>query len=150
MLAGIRAAVGPDVSFSADSNRGYATEEVGRFSEMAAEYGVCILEDPTELHAHGNFAAAKGASSLPLLIDNTCRSLDEAKQFLAVGAEAALGVAGAVPPHRHGLPSEESFFLQFAREYVDDPLTVENGLVRLPDATLNERIDWTRVADLTP
>lgn len=189
VLAGIRAAVGPEVTFSADSNRGYKLEEIGPFSEMLAEFGVVVAEDPMELHPDESFAQAKAAARVPLLIDNTCRSLEEAEAFLRLGAEAlsvkvyktgiadsqeiirqavekdvavhiglgatssigavaALGIAGSVPAHRHGLPSEESFFLQFAAEYVSDPLTVEDGRVRLPDTTLNEWIDWGRVRDL--
>lgn len=191
VLAGIREAVGPDVTFSADCNRGYAVSEVARFTEMAAEHGVCVVEDPTELHPYGNFAEVKAASSLPVLVDNTCRSLEEARQFLDAGAEAlsvkvyktgiadsreiirraeakdvavhiglgatssvgavaALGVAGSVAPHRNGLPSEESFFLQFAGECVADPLDVRDGAVRLPDVPLAEWIDWDRVAALAP
>ncbi|HSR55443.1 MAG TPA: enolase C-terminal domain-like protein, partial [Alphaproteobacteria bacterium] len=189
VLTGIRAAVGPDVTFSADSNRAYRLEEVGPFTDILAEFDVVVAEDPMELHPDETFAVAKQAARVPLLIDNTCRSLDEAEAFLRVGAEAlsvkvyktgivdsqeimrqaaekdvavhiglgatssigaaaALGVAGSVPPHRHGLPSEESFFLQFSAEYVSDPLTVENGMVRLPEATLNDWIDWRRVKDL--
>ena len=133
----------------------------------------------------------RAASKLPILVDNTCRTLDEAEQFLAVGADglsvkvfktgiavsreiirqagvknaavhigisaasslctvAGLGLAGALAPHPDGLPSEDSFFLQFAREYVADPLTVENGVVCLPDQPLNDWIDWEAVGDLAP
>ncbi|MDX1484656.1 MAG: mandelate racemase/muconate lactonizing enzyme family protein [Alphaproteobacteria bacterium] len=189
VLAGIRAAVGPDVTFSSDSNRGYSAEEVGPFTDMLAEFGVKVAEDPTELHPYGNFAEAKAASRLPLLIDNTCRTLDEAEQFLAVGADAlsvkvfktgiadsreiirqaedkgtavhigisaasslcavsGLALAGALAPHADGLPSEESFFLQFAREFVTEPLTVEDGMVRLPDRPLHDWIDWAAVKDI--
>jgi len=191
VVAGIRAAVGPGVTFSADANRNYGAEEVGPFTEMLAEHGVKIAEDPTELHADDSFAKARAASPLPLLVDNTCRSLDEAKAFLARGADAlsvkvpktgvadsreiirlagetgaaihiglgatsslgavaALGMAGSLAPHADGLPSEESFFLQFAREYVSAPLTVKDGMVRLPDIALDEWIDWNQVRDLAP
>ena len=191
VLAGIRAAVGPGVTFSADANRAYGAQEVGPFTEMLAEYGVKVAEDPTELHADDSFAVARAASPLPLLVDNTCRSLDEAEAFLARGADAisvkvpktgiadsreiirragetgaavhiglgatsslgavaALGIAGSLAPHADGLPSEESFFLQFAREYVSAPLTVAGGIVHLPDMALVDWIDWDRVADLAP
>lgn len=191
VLAGIRAAVGPKVAFSADANRAYGADEVGPFTEMLAEFGVKVAEDPTELRADDSFAVARAASPLPLLVDNTCRSLEEAKGFLARGADAisvkvpktgiadsreiirqagetgaaihiglgagsslgavaALGLAGALAPHPDGLPSEESFFLQFSREYVAEPLTVEDGMVRLPDTALDEWIDWDQVRDLAP
>lgn len=191
VLAGIREAVGPDITFSADSNRNYSADEVGPFTEMLAEYGVKIAEDPTELHPLGNFAEVQAASKLPILVDNTCRTLDEAEQFLTVGADAlsvkvfktgiadsreiirqagvknaaihigisaasslctvaGLGLAGALAPHPDGLPSEDSFFLQFAREFVSDPLTVDEGVVRLPDQPLNDWIDWNQVRDLAP
>jgi L-alanine-DL-glutamate epimerase-like enolase superfamily enzyme len=191
VLSGIRAAVGPDVTFSADSNRHYAPGEVGPLTDILAEFGVKIAEDPTELHANASFDAVRQSSRIPLLVDNTSRSLDEAKQFLAIGADAisvkvyksgiadsreimriagetgaavhiglgavtslgaaaALGLAGSLKPHHNGLPSEESFFLQFADEYVDTPLTVENGLVQLPHQTLNEWIDWDKVGALAP
>ena len=188
VLSGIRAAVGPDVTFSADANRHYAPEEVGPFTEILAEYGVKVAEDPTELHADASFDTIRQSSRLPLLVDNTCRTLSEAEAFLArgadaisvkvpktgiadsreiirragetgaaihiglgavssLGAAAALGIAGSLTPHADGLPSEESFFLQFADEYVDTPLTVEGGMVRLPETTLNDWIDWDRVRD---
>jgi L-alanine-DL-glutamate epimerase-like enolase superfamily enzyme len=189
VLSGIRAAVGPDVTFSADSNRHYAPGEVGALTDILAEYGVKIAEDPTELHTDTSFDAVRQTSRIPLLVDNTCRSLDDAQLFLACGADAvsvkvyktgiadsreiirradetgaavhiglgavsslgavaALGIAGSLKPHHNGLPSEESFFLQFADEYVKTPLAVEDGMVRLPDGTLNEWIDWDKVSDL--
>jgi len=191
VLAGIRDAVGPDITFSADSNRGYGIGDVGQFTEMAAAYGVKIAEDPTELHPYDNFAEVREASRLPILVDNTCRTLDEAEQFLTAGADAlsvkvfktgitdsreiirqagaknaavhigisaasslctvaGLGLAGALAPHPDGLPSEDSFFLRFARECVSDPLMVENGVVRLPDQPLHDWIDWEAVRDLAP
>jgi L-alanine-DL-glutamate epimerase-like enolase superfamily enzyme len=163
VLSGIRAAVGPDVTFSADSNRHYAADEVGPLTDILAEYGVKIAEDPTELHADASFDEVRQSSRIPLLVDNTCRTLDEAERFLALGADAvsvkvyktgiadsreiirradergaavhiglgavssmgaaaALGMAGSLKPHHNGLPSEESFFLQFAGEYVNAPL----------------------------
>ncbi len=188
VLGGIRAAVGPDVTFSADANRNYAPDEVASFTDILVEHGVKIAEDPTELHADTTLDAVRKSSRLPLLVDNTCRSLDEAEGFLAhgidaisvkvpktgiadsreiirradergaavhiglgavssLGAVAALGMAGSLKPHPNGLPSEESFFLQFAAEYVVTPLTVADGMVRLPDAPLNDGIDWDKVAD---
>ena len=56
-------------------------------------------------------------------------------------------MAGSLKAHDNGLPSEESFFLQFAAEYVVTPLTVADGMVRLPDAALNDWIDWDKVRD---
>jgi hypothetical protein len=68
----------------------------------------------------------------------------------SLGAVAALGIAGSLAPHPNGLPSEESFFLQCAREYVSQPLDVVDGMVRLPEMALEEWIDWDRVGDLAP
>ena len=192
VLAGIRKALGNSVTLSADANRNYAEAEVAPLTEMLAEFDVSVVEDPTECVPDRSFARVRAASKLPVLVDNTARTLLEAQMFLAhdadcisvkvpktgigdsraimdqaaaqgacvhiglgatspLGAVAALGLAGSLPAHKNGLPSEESFFLQLTETCVKDPLTVENGVVVLPETpALNDWLDWDQIAKLAP
>jgi L-alanine-DL-glutamate epimerase-like enolase superfamily enzyme len=192
VLSGIRNALGNAVTLSADANRNYSEAEVAPLTEMLAEFDVSVVEDPCECVPDRSFARVRAASKLPVLVDNTARTLLEAQMFLAhdadcisvkvpktgigdsraimdqaaaqgacvhiglgatspLGAVAALGLAGSLPAHKNGLPSEESFFLQLTETCVKEPLTVENGIVTLPDVpALHNWLDWDRVQALAP
>jgi L-alanine-DL-glutamate epimerase-like enolase superfamily enzyme len=69
----------------------------------------------------------------------------------SLGSLAALQLQAAIPPALAQLPAETTFFLELDREYVQAPLEVRNGEVRLPDEPgMARMIDWRRVADLAP
>jgi L-alanine-DL-glutamate epimerase-like enolase superfamily enzyme len=87
-LESIRRAVGEDVAFYADSNGAHRAEDVPDISKMLADYGVLLFEDPCALEPNDAFRAIRKSSMLPILIDNGCRSIAEAKLFLDVGADA--------------------------------------------------------------
>jgi L-alanine-DL-glutamate epimerase-like enolase superfamily enzyme len=69
----------------------------------------------------------------------------------SLGALAALQLQAAIPQPLARLPAETTFFLTLDREYVQAPLTVDQGEVRLPDTVgMDRMIDWRRVAALAP
>jgi L-Ala-D/L-Glu epimerase len=87
-LKGIRAAVGPDVELMIDANRGYKEPEAPDYLEELAELGVTIAEDPCQLRPNRAFQELQAASPIPILVDNGCRSAEEAALFLEHGARA--------------------------------------------------------------
>jgi L-alanine-DL-glutamate epimerase-like enolase superfamily enzyme len=84
----IRRAVGDNAALFADSNGAHRPAEVPTMSELLADHGVSLFEDPCPLVPNDEFRAIRKSSRLPILVDNACRSLGEAKLFLDVGAEA--------------------------------------------------------------
>lgn len=69
----------------------------------------------------------------------------------SLGSHAALQLQAAIPQALARLPAETTFFLTLEREYVQAPLQVVQGEVRLSDtAGMAEMIDWHRVAALAP
>jgi L-alanine-DL-glutamate epimerase-like enolase superfamily enzyme len=69
----------------------------------------------------------------------------------SLGSLAALQLQAAIPPSLARLPAETTFFLGLDREYVQAPLEVVDGTVRLPDEPgMARMVDWRRVADLAP
>jgi L-Ala-D/L-Glu epimerase / N-acetyl-D-glutamate racemase len=87
-LDAIRSVIGSGVALYADSNRAYKAEDVGAFTAMLSARGLIAAEDPCALQADRSFAAIKGRSRVPLLVDGPCRGLASMHQFLEVGAGA--------------------------------------------------------------
>ncbi len=186
-LGAIRAAVGPDLRLYADFNGACEPAEVGRATQMLAEFGVEVAEDPCPLSPSSEFRHIKEASAVPILVDGACRSIEQARLFIDAGAEAisvkvpksgitesldiaaaaeeagvsvcvglgattslgavvALSLASALPSGAIDLPCEETFYFQFAEEYVTAPLAVASGHVTLPPSTgLHDLVDWRKV-----
>lgn len=88
VLDAIRTVVGTSTSLYADSNRAYRPEDVGPLTAMLAEHAVIAAEDPCALVSDRSFAAIKGCSRVPLLVDGPCRGLGTAHLFLEAGADA--------------------------------------------------------------
>ena len=88
VLDAIRTVVGASVSLYADSNRAYRPEDVGPLTGMLAQHAVIAAEDPCALVADRSFAAIKGRSRVPLLVDGPCRGLASAHLFLEAGADS--------------------------------------------------------------
>jgi L-alanine-DL-glutamate epimerase-like enolase superfamily enzyme len=57
-------------------------------SKLLADYGVLLFEDPCALAPNDAFRSILKSSQVPILVDNGCRSILEAKLFLDVGAQA--------------------------------------------------------------
>jgi len=87
-LTEIRAAVGPEVELMVDANRGYREEEGLSYVKELAELGVTVAEDPCQLRPNRAFHDLQEASPIPLLVDNGCRSAEDAALFLEQGARA--------------------------------------------------------------
>jgi L-Ala-D/L-Glu epimerase len=87
-LDAIHSVIGQGVSLYADSNCAYKAEDVGAFTAMLAGRGVIAAEDPCALVPDRSFAAIKGRSRLPLLVDGPCRGLPSMHVFLEAGASA--------------------------------------------------------------
>jgi L-alanine-DL-glutamate epimerase-like enolase superfamily enzyme len=83
----IRSAVGADVQLMTDANRGYKDDPLDYLKEMA-ELGVTFAEDPCQLRPDAAFAELQAASPIPVLVDNGCRSIEDAAGFIERGARA--------------------------------------------------------------
>jgi L-alanine-DL-glutamate epimerase-like enolase superfamily enzyme len=84
----IRRAVGAGASLYADSNGADKAADIPDMSKMLADHGVILFEDPCNLSPNDQFRTVQETSQLPILVDNGCRSLAQAKLFLDVGAKA--------------------------------------------------------------
>jgi L-alanine-DL-glutamate epimerase-like enolase superfamily enzyme len=87
-LAEIRAAVGTDVQLMTDANRGYKESEALDHLKELADLGVTVAEDPCQLRPNRAFQELQEASPIPILVDNGCRSVEDAALFLERGARA--------------------------------------------------------------
>lgn len=87
-LQAIRAAVGPGVRLYADFNGACDPAEVGPATQMLAEFGVEVAEDPCSLSPSSGFRRIKEVSSVPILVDGACRSIEQARLFIDAGAQA--------------------------------------------------------------
>jgi L-alanine-DL-glutamate epimerase-like enolase superfamily enzyme len=88
VLENVRRVVGDKVALYADSNSAHAAADVPDMSKLLADYGVLLFEDPCALAPNDAFRSILKSSQVPILVDNGCRSISEAKLFLDVGAQA--------------------------------------------------------------
>jgi L-alanine-DL-glutamate epimerase-like enolase superfamily enzyme len=88
MLRELRQAVGGDALLFADSNAAGQAADLTDTSNMLADFGVILFEDPCPFEPNDGFRAIQANSALPILVDNGCRSVAEAKLYLDVGAQA--------------------------------------------------------------
>jgi L-alanine-DL-glutamate epimerase-like enolase superfamily enzyme len=64
----------------------------------------------------------------------------------ALGSLASLSLAATRPQGGAALPTEESFFLQLAEDYITEPLSISAGVISLPDsAGAADLVDWDKV-----
>lgn len=87
VVSAIRNGAGAGAVLSADSNSAGPTEIVSDMALMLSDQGVVWFEDPCRLHADDRFGAVRAASTLPVLVDNACRSIGSARTFLELGAQ---------------------------------------------------------------
>lgn len=65
----------------------------------------------------------------------------------SLGSLAALQLSSALPSRGDFLPAEVTLFLMLPDEYVKEPLKVEKGMIRLPDAPgMEQAVDWNKVS----
>jgi L-alanine-DL-glutamate epimerase-like enolase superfamily enzyme len=87
-LTQIRSIVGPEVQLMTDANSAYQEREVLDHLHELAELGVTVAEDPCRLRPNRAFEKLQAASPIPILVDNACRSMDDAALFVERGAQA--------------------------------------------------------------
>lgn len=97
-LAEIRAAVGEDVRLYVDANGAYAREEAAGYVRRIAGAGATIAEDPCPLAPDGAFEALRLGAPIPILVDSSCVTRQDAALYLERGAAAL-----SVKPGRVGL-----------------------------------------------
>ncbi len=87
-LRAIRAAVGPTIEMYVDANSAYPEVEASAYLEDLAELGVTLAEDPCRLLPNRAFERLQRESPIPILVDNGCRSIQDAALFIERGARA--------------------------------------------------------------
>lgn len=88
VLTEIRAAVGPDIAIYVDANRAYQQSEGLEYINELAEHDVMMAEDPCQFLPNQAFRELQEKSPIPLLVDNGCRSVEDASLFIEHGAQA--------------------------------------------------------------
>jgi L-Ala-D/L-Glu epimerase len=88
MLREVRAAVGNGVELFVDANGSYAREEALEYVRALAHAGVTLAEDPCPLAPDAVYSALQRDCGLPLLVDLSCASADDARLYIGRGARA--------------------------------------------------------------
>jgi L-alanine-DL-glutamate epimerase-like enolase superfamily enzyme len=88
MLKEVRAAVGTDIELTVDANGSYGRDEALEYVRALAHAGVAIAEDPCPLAPDAAYSALQRDCGLPLLVDLSCTSADDARLYAGRGARA--------------------------------------------------------------
>lgn len=95
-LKEIRAAVGPNVELYVDANSHYARGDAPEYVRKLAGAGVTVAEDPCPLQPDEQFEALQKGSPIPILVDRSCASTEDAALYLERGAKALSTKPGRV------------------------------------------------------
>lgn len=95
-LKEIRAAVGPKVELYVDANSHYARGDALDYVRKLAGAGVTVAEDPCPLHPDRQFEELQKSGPLPILVDRSCASKEDAALYLERGAKALSTKPGRV------------------------------------------------------
>jgi L-alanine-DL-glutamate epimerase-like enolase superfamily enzyme len=95
-LKEIRAAVGPKVELYVDANSHYARGDAADYVGKLATAGVTVAEDPCPLQPDRQFEHLQKASPIPILVDRSCASKEDAALYLERGARALSTKPGRV------------------------------------------------------
>jgi L-alanine-DL-glutamate epimerase-like enolase superfamily enzyme len=95
-LAEVRAAVGDAVEVYVDANGAYARADATDYVQALAASGVTVAEDPCSLQPDAGFEALQKASPIPILVDRSCASKEDAALYLERGAQALSTKPGRV------------------------------------------------------
>jgi L-alanine-DL-glutamate epimerase-like enolase superfamily enzyme len=95
-LKEIRAAVGPNVELYVDANSHYERGDAPDYVRRLAAAGVTVAEDPCPLQPDREFEALQKASPIPILVDRSCASKEDAALYLERGARALSTKPGRV------------------------------------------------------
>ena len=106
-LAEIRAAVGDGVELYVDANGAYGRADAAEYLRALAAAGVTVAEDPCPLQPDAGFEALQKASPIPILVDRSCASQQDAALYLERGAQAL-----STKPGRVGLAETRAIVAQ--------------------------------------
>jgi L-alanine-DL-glutamate epimerase-like enolase superfamily enzyme len=95
-LKEIRAAVGAKVELYVDANSHYTRAEAPDYVRKLAAAGVTVAEDPCPLQPDSGFEELQKASPIPILVDRSCASKEDAALYLERGARALSTKPGRV------------------------------------------------------
>lgn len=95
-LKEIRAAVGPKVELYVDANSHYARVDAPEYVRKLAAVGVTVAEDPCPLQPDAQFEELQKGSPIPILVDRSCASKEDAALYLERGAKALSTKPGRV------------------------------------------------------
>jgi len=95
-LRAIRDAVGAEIELTVDANSHYARTEAPDYVRHLAEAGVTVAEDPCTLLPDRQFEQLQAASPIPILVDRSCTSREDAALYLDRGARALSTKPGRV------------------------------------------------------
>ncbi len=95
-LAEIRSALGGGVELYVDANSAYSRGEALEYVQALAGAGVTVAEDPCTLQPDRHFEVLQKASPIPILVDRSCASKEDAALYLERGAQALSTKAGRV------------------------------------------------------
>lgn len=95
-LREIRAAVGAQVELYVDANSAYSRSDAAGYVRALADAGVTVAEDPCRLAPDPHFEALQAQSPIPILVDRSCASSEDAALYLARGARALSTKPGRV------------------------------------------------------
>jgi L-alanine-DL-glutamate epimerase-like enolase superfamily enzyme len=95
-LAEIQSAVGGGVELTVDANSAYAREEALEYVQALASAGVTVAEDPCALQPDRHFEELQRSSPIPILVDRSCASKEDAALYLERGAQALSTKPGRV------------------------------------------------------
>ena len=95
-LAEIQAAVGGGVELYVDANSAYSRGEALEYVQALASAGVTVAEDPCTLQPDRHFEELQRASPIPILVDRSCASKEDAALYLERGAQALSTKPGRV------------------------------------------------------
>ena len=88
VLASVRASVGGGVELFVDANGSYAREEALEYVHALAHAGVTVAEDPCPLAPDAAYSALQRDCGIPLLVDLSCASAEDARLYVGRGARA--------------------------------------------------------------
>lgn len=108
-LKEIRAAVGAGVALYLDANSHYSRAEAPDYVRKLADAGVSVAEDPCPLQPDRSFEELQSASPIPILVDRSCASKEDAALYLDRGARAL-----STKPGRVGLAETRAMAAQAA------------------------------------
>jgi len=95
-LAEIRSAVGSDIELYVDANSHYPLAHAADYVRALAAAGVTVAEDPCPLQPDAQFEALQKQSAIPILVDRSCASKEDAALYLERGAQALSTKPGRV------------------------------------------------------